>query len=239
MPVSLTPISNRLLSNLPPVEYQQILTSCEKVELILGEVLCDPNEPYRFVYFPLTGFISLTASVESHQTLEMGLIGNEGMLGVTLILDVDVVAIHGAVQGSGSALRINRTRFQQLLNTSPTLQRRLKYYLFIVVAQLSQSATCNHFHNIEPRLARWLLMTHDRAHSDRFYITHEVLSSMLGVRRSSISIAASELRRKGLINYARGEVNIINRCGLEAASCKCYTDMTNTYQALLGSVDAS
>ncbi|MFT5420570.1 MAG: CRP-like cAMP-binding protein [Candidatus Endobugula sp.] len=236
MPALVAPISNRLLNNLPPVEYQQILISCEKVELVCGEALCDPNEPYHFVYFPLTGFISLMASVEKHQTLGMNLIGNEGLLGVTLILDVDAVAIHGMVQGSGSALRIDRSRFQQLLNTSPTLSRRLKYYLFIVVAQLAQSATCNHFHNIEPRLARWLLMSHDRAHSNRLYITHEFLSSILGVRRSSISIAASELRRKGLINYARGEINIVNRSGLEATSCKCYAAMHEVYTRLLGSV---
>lgn len=227
------PVVNRLVENLSRRERQQVLEYCEPVELVFGTVLCHPGQLFRHVYFPLNGFISLMATVNDHEPLEMGLIGNEGMLGATLVLGINNAAMLGIVQGSGGALRMPASRFKQLIKTCPMLLRRLNRYLYIVMAQLAQSAACTHFHNIEPRLARWLLMTHDRAHSDHFYLTHEYLANMLGVRRSGVTIAARELQRRDLINYVRGDIHIINRSKLEAASCACYGAMNDDYARLL------
>jgi CRP-like cAMP-binding protein len=233
------PSSNHLLSNLPSGEYQQILEASETIELKFGDILCEPYERFRFVYFPLSGFISLMASVEDQQPLEMGLIGNEGLLGVTLILEVDTAVTRGIVHGNGSVLKIGTSQFKQLLKTTPVLLSRLKCYLFVIVTQFTQSASCNHFHKIESRLALWLLMSHDRTHTDHFHFTHDFLASILGVRRSSISIAANKLQRMELISYARGEIKVLNRSGLEAASCSCYAAMSNSYNRLLGSINNS
>ena len=233
------PSSNHLLSNLPSGEYQQILKVSKTVELLFGDILCEPSELFRFVYFPLSGFISLMASAEDHQPLEIGIIGNEGLLGVTLLLEVDTAVTRGIVHGNGSVLKIDTSHFKQLLKTTPILLSRLKSYLFIIVTQFAQSANCNHFHKIESRLAFWLLMSHDRTNSDHFHVTHDCLDSILAVRRSSISIAAYKLQQMELISYARGEIKILNRSGLEAASCCCYAAMSNSYNRLLGSINRS
>jgi CRP-like cAMP-binding protein len=227
------PVINRVIENLSRRERKQVLENCEPVELVFGTVLCEPEKPIKYVYFPLNGFISQMATVNDHEPLEMGLIGNEGILGVTLILGIDRAPLLGIVQGSGNALRMPAARFKRLLKTCPGLSGKLNRYLYIMMAQLAQSAACTHFHNIESRLARWLLMTHDRAHSDYFYLTHEYLGQMLGVRRSGVTIAARELHRRKLINYVRGNIHIINRAKLEDVSCACYGTMMNDYARLL------
>jgi CRP-like cAMP-binding protein len=203
------------------------------VDLVFGTLLCKPKQMIKYVYFPLNGFISLMATVSDHEPLEMGIIGNEGMLGATLVLGVNQAPMVGIVQGNGNALRMPASEFKQLLKTCPGLSVKLNLYLYIVMAQLAQSAACTHFHNIESRLARWLLMTHDRAHSDHFYLTHEYLSNMLGVRRSGVTIAASGLQKRKLISYVRGDIYIINRRKLEGVSCACYESMVNDYARLL------
>ena len=142
------PSSNHLLSNLPSGEYQQILKASKTEELIFGDILCEPSELFRFVYFPLSGFISLMASAEDHQPLEIGIIGNEGLLGVTLILEVDTAVTRGIVHGNGSVLSIDTSHFKQLLKSPPILLSRLKSYLLIIVTQSPQSANCNHLHKI-------------------------------------------------------------------------------------------
>jgi CRP-like cAMP-binding protein len=222
-------IVNRLLGGLPAKERTRILQQCEPVDLVFGAVLCNPDEPFRHVYFPLSGFISLVAPMDGHAPLEMGLIGNEGMLGVTLVLGVNVVPLRAVVQGSGSALRMSVARFRGALAASPALTRRLNRYLYVLMAQLSQTAACTRFHELDARLARWLLMTHDRAHGDRFHLTHEFLAAMLGVRRSGITIAAGALQRQKLIRYNRGRITVLNRKGLEAASCECYDAAIEDY----------
>jgi CRP-like cAMP-binding protein len=227
------PVLNRLIENLSLRERKQVLENCEPVELVFGKVLCQPERLIKYVYFPLDGFISLMATVNDHEPLEMGLIGNEGMLGVTLILGIKHAPMLGIVQGRGSALRMPASRFKQILKTCPVLLRRMNRYLYIVIAQLAQSAACTHFHNIESRLARWLLMTHDRAHADHFYLTHEYLGNMLGVRRSGVTIAASDLQRRNIISYVRGNISIIDRAKLEDTSCACYASMIKDYARLL------
>ena len=220
---------NRLIDSLPRKESKRILAHCEVVSLEFGTVLCERDEPFVYAYFPITGFISLLTTLSGHPPLEMGLIGSEGMLGGTLALGVNAAPLRAMVQGPGSALRINAAVFKRLLPESPVLQRTLHRYVYVMMAQLSQTAACNHFHEIEPRLARWLLMTHDRAHANHFYLTHEFLADMLGVRRSGITVAAGALQAKKLIGYTRGEISILDRHGLEAASCECYDAVNEEY----------
>ena len=202
---------------------------CKPVNVDFGDVLCEPNKPFVHAYFPTTCFISLVTTLRDHQPLEVGLIGNEGMLGVTLALGVDSAPIHAMVQGSGVALRMTAEQLRQELHNSASLVRTFNRYLYVLLAQLAQTAACTHFHEIEPRLARWLLMIHDRAHSDTIKLTQELLANMLGVRRSGITVAAGLLQEQGLIRYTRGKITILNRKGLEAVSCECYEALTEDY----------
>ncbi|MNO33951.1 hypothetical protein D3C76_239760 [compost metagenome] len=227
-------MTNQLLNGIPNKERNRLLDHCESVELVFGSVLCEADQPYSHAYFPLTGFISLVEKLDAHRPLEMGLIGNEGMLGVTLILGVRKAPTRAVVQGAGNALRITSAHLRRELHECPDLQRSLNRYLYVLMAQLSQTAACIHFHEIQPRLARWLLMTHDRAQADHFHLTHEFLADMLGVRRSGITVAAGELQQKNLIHYTRGEITILDRAGLEAAACECYDAVTHCYSKLLG-----
>lgn len=226
------PMTNHLIQALPRRDRARILAYCELVPLTFDTILCEPNQPFTQVYFPLTGFISLVATVSGHPPLEMGLIGNEGMLGATLVLGVATAPLRGVVQGSGNALRMTAAQLKQELIDSPALRRVLDRYLYALMAQLSQAAACTRFHEIEPRLARWLLMTHDRAHADHFHLTHQFLADMLGVRRSAVTIAAGALQRRELISYSRGEINILDRGGLEAASCECYQAQIEDYAGM-------
>lgn len=225
-------IFSRLIEGLPSKQRKHLLKDCEPVDLVFGSILCEADQAISHVYFPLSGFISLVTTLDGHQPLEMGLIGNEGMLGATLALEINQAPMRAVVQGSGTALRVSSALFKQQMQDSPALLRVLKRYLYVLMAQLSQSAACTHFHEIEPRLARWLLMTHDRAHADHFYLTHEYLADMLGVRRSGVSIAAGALQQRKLISYSRGEIKILDRAGLESTACGCYTAGQDDYAAL-------
>ena len=211
-----------------------MLEGCKPVDLTIAEVLAEPDERIRHLYFPTESIISLTASINGSVELEVGLVGNEGMLGASLVLGVSSSPLHALVQGSGSALRIDSSRFRRELALSVALQQLLKRYLFVVMKQVAQMAACTHFHVVESRLARWLLMTQDRAHSDRFYVTHEFLALMLGVRRVGVTEAASSLQKQKLIQYRRGNVLVLDRGGLEAASCSCYAEDNLIYARVMG-----
>lgn len=227
------PPTNRLLAALPAREGRKLIAQCTTVELVFGSILCERGEPHRFVYFPLSGFISLVSETGGHPPLEMGLIGNEGMLGVMLALGIDRVPLRGVVQGPGEALRMGGTDFSRALCDSPALLRSAHCYLYAAFAQLTQTATCNRFHEVEARLARWLLMTHDRAQCDHFHLTHQFLADMLGVQRSAVTIAAGALQLRGLIHYSRGEISVLDRPGLEASSCECYACVALEYRRLV------
>jgi hypothetical protein len=170
--------------------------------------------------------------VSGHQPLEMRLIGSEGMLGVTLALGVNTTPLRGVVQGTGTALRMSAAKFRRELRASPPLLRALNRYLYVLMAQLSQVAGCNRFHEVQSRLAFWLLMTHDRANSNQFHLTHQFLADMLGVQRSAVTIAAGALQKKKLISYSRGEISVLSRDGLESASCECYDTVIRHYTQL-------
>jgi CRP-like cAMP-binding protein len=176
----------------------------------------------------------LVAPVDGYASLEVGMIGSEGMFGIGLMLGVDVSPLHALVQGGGPALRMTARRFRRELEESPALQRALNRYLYVLISQLAQTAACTRFHVVEARLARWLLMTRDRARSDEFYLTQDFLSHMLGVRRVGVTKAAGSLQRRKLIDYSRGVITILDRGGLKAAACGCYLADEKTYKRVLG-----
>jgi CRP-like cAMP-binding protein len=213
---------NRLLAALPSKDYAQLASGLEPVTITHGEVLYEPGEPMREVYFPSSCLVSLLTVVEDHRALEVGLVGREGMIGARLALGAAKSSVRALVQGTGSAMRMNAKRFLREFRRSPALQRALLEFTDRLMVQISQTAACNHFHLVEARLARSLLMTAERMSSAEFHLTHEFLAEMLGVRRVGVTMAASALQRRGFIRYRRGNIMILDRQGLEAACCPCY-----------------
>ncbi|MDM0078838.1 Crp/Fnr family transcriptional regulator [Variovorax sp. J2P1-59] len=226
-------IENHLIELLPHDDRRRLLDSCEPIQLVLAEVIHEPGVATRHAYFPVDGFISLVARVDEHPGLEVGMVGREGMLGSNLALGVEIAPLRALVQGAGAAWRITAADFQRELARNAPLQRVLARYIQVSMSQLAASAACLRFHQIGPRLARWLLMSQDRAHADSFHVTHEFLAYMLGVRRVGITLAAGGLQRSGLIEYNRGTLKVLDRPGLEATACACYAADEKSYAGLL------
>jgi CRP-like cAMP-binding protein len=214
--------ANSLLAALPRMEVQRLAAGFEPVTLTFGEVLYEPGEPIRHVYFPDKSLVSLLTLVDGRLALEIGMVGREGMVGTPLALGVRVSPVRALVQGTGAALRMKSARFLKELRQSLHLQRVLYRYTHTLMAQVEQTAACNRFHAVQERLARWLLMTRDRVQSNDFRLTQEFLSHMLGVQRVGVTRAAGQLQKRKLIEYSRGKIRIIDQRGLEAASCSCY-----------------
>lgn len=233
-PAKPVPAVNRLLAALPGKDQQNVLAGCEAVALAFGEVLCEPGQRMRHVYFPTDSFVSLVAPVDGFASLEVGLVGNEGMVGITVTLGVTASPLHALVQGAGPAWRMSAEPFRRELARSLPLQRGLNRYLYVVMTQLAQTAACTRFHVVEARLARWLLMSQDRAHSNVFTVTHEFLAYMLGVRRVGVTKAAISLQRQQLISYTRGKITVHDRRGLIAVACGCYLADLDSYNRILG-----
>ena len=224
---------NHLIELLPRTDRARLLAVCEPTQLLLSEVLCEPDRPTRHVYFPTGGFISLVTLLEGHPGLEVGMVGREGMVGAQLALGVVASPLRSLVQGSGTALRVGTKAFRAELARSTALRRIIDRYLYVLMAQLATSAACLRFHLIGPRLARWLLMTHDRAETDTFHVTQEFLAYMLGVRRVGVTAAAAALQRSSLIEYTRGALTVLDRAGLEHVACSCYETDRQSYAAQL------
>ena len=224
---------NHLFELLPRSDRGRLRALAEPVQLVLSGVLCEPQRPTHHVYFPVDGFISLVTTIEAHPGLEVGMVGREGMLGMQLALGVARTPWRAVVQGAGSAWRIDAGRFRAEIDSSLALRRLLLRYVQVRLLQLTGAAACLRYHLIGQRLARWLLMTNDRAHQAQFHVTHEFLAYMLGVRRVGVTMAAGTLQRAGLIHYRRGELTVVDRAGLERASCSCYGRDSHTYTDLL------
>lgn len=216
------PGTNSLIAALPPSQQARLLQACEPAEIMPDDVLCEAGQSYRYAYFPQNGVISQMSTLDGHKPLEMRLIGYEGMLAATVLLGVQEVPMPAIVQCPGIAMRISIARLRRLLRKSPELRKVLERYLFLQLLELSVTAACTRFHSVDQRLARLLLLTHDRTRTKRFHLTHESLAAMLGARRSSVTIAAGALKTNGVIDYLRGEIRILDRPGLESASCECY-----------------
>ncbi len=225
---------NRLIESLPSSDRRRMLDGCETVELAFADVLYTPGEPLRDVYFPTGSFISLIMPVDASAALEVGMVGNEGMFGTPLALGVELSPVRAVVQGAGSALRMDAASFGRELGRSAALRQRIDRYIFVQLSQLAQTAACTRFHVVEARLARWMLMTQDRAQSNTFHVTQEFLAFMLGVRRVGVTKAASSLQNRQLIQYSRGDITVLDRRGLKAASCGCYKADLESYDRMLG-----
>jgi CRP-like cAMP-binding protein len=215
-------IANRLLAALPKKDFEALERHFEEVPLIFEEILYQPRVLISDVYFPNSGIVSLLGAANGRATLEVGLVGKEGLLGLAVFMGVNSSQNRAVVQGAGSAMKMKATAFRKECNNGGALPRILQRYSHSLMTQITQSAVCNQFHSVDARLARWLLMTHDRMGEDEFALTQEFLSNMLGVRREGVSRAAGDLQKRKLIRYSRGDVRILDRPGLEATSCGCY-----------------
>jgi CRP-like cAMP-binding protein len=226
-------VENHLIEMLPRKDRNRLRALCERIDVSLSEVLYESGKAARYVYFPIDAIISLVTPIDGKPVLEVGMVGHEGMVGAQLALGVTTAPSHAVVQGSGATWRVASAAFRTELARSDALDANLNRYLYVLMTQLAGSSACLRFHLISPRLARWLLMTHDRAHSNQFHVTHEFLAYMLGVRRVGITAAAGTLQRKGLIEYHRGKLRILDRKGLEAAACSCYAADRRIYAKYL------
>jgi CRP-like cAMP-binding protein len=222
MPQAAPPPRNRLLAGLPDAEWQRLSPRLQPVELPVKRELMRPGEPIAAAYFVESGSVSMIADLEDGARVEVGLVGFEGMVGLPLALGTREASLEAMVQVPGAALRLPAAQFDAALAEAPALHPRLLRYVNSFHAQVSQTAACNGRHKLEQRLARWLLMTHDRAGSDTFTMTQEFMSTMLGVQRPSVNIAVGILNKAGLIRHERGRLHVLDREGLENAACECY-----------------
>lgn len=223
------PIQNQLLATLPGKEYRRLLPQLESVPLSFMEVLYESGEPIKHVYFPNDGLISLLVVMEDETPREVGLIGNEGMLGIPVALGMNTTPLRALIQMPGSAMRMKAQALRDELKRDGALQNVLQRYSHALFTQVSQSAACISSHAVNKRLSRWLVMTHDRAPGDEFAMKHEFMAMMLGVTRSVVTRAAGHLQNEMMIRYTRGQVTILDRSRLEATACECYAVVKAEY----------
>jgi CRP-like cAMP-binding protein len=226
----MTTSPNKILNALPAAEYKHVAAKLQSVALNLGDILYQPEDEIQNVYFVNTGVISLLAMLESGATVEAGVIGSEGMLGIPVVLGVRTTPNQGLVQSKGEAMMMKAADLRAEFRNGGMLRDLLLRFTHSLFTQVAQTAACNRLHTVDHRLARWLLMTHDRVEGDSFALTQDFLSRMLGVRRAGVSVSAGTLKQAGLIDYGRGSVRIINREGLEKASCECYRMVKEEYE---------
>ena len=224
---------NHILDALPPADLARLRPDMEEVALVVRDVVFDAREIITAVHFPVSGIVSLVTPMEDGSIVEVTTVGNEGMVGVAVFLGARSTTVRAISQVSGRALRQPVDAFLRAIDDHSQLRAVVQRYTQALFTQISQSAGCNRLHSNEERLARWLLMSHDRVGADRFPITQEFLSQMLGVRRATVTVSAGILQRAGFISYARGQVTIVDRKGLEGASCECYRIMQTELVRLL------
>ena len=223
----LPPTGNRILDALSAVSYNRMAGALSAVALRVPDVLSEPGQPIEAVYFPLNGVVSLVTPLEDGAIVEVATIGNEGIVGVPLVLGGGAATVRAITQVGGRALRMDATAFVEEVQRRCDLNSLVQNYIPALFSQIAQAAGCNRLHSNEERLSRWLLMSHDRVGADEFPITQEFLAQMLGSRRATVTLSAGILQRAGLISYRRGHLVIVDREGLEGASCECYRVIKN------------
>ena len=229
-----TAVKNQLLAALPPDVVSRLVPRMRSVPLNVRNSLMEPNSEIEAVYFVESGWVSLVTLLEDGAQAEVGIVGREGMVGLPLITGVDTAFVDAYVQADGTALRMDATGFRRAMDEEPEFRRLLLRYLEAMIAQITQTAACNGRHGLEQRLARWLLMAHDRAEGSNLQITQEFLSMMLCVYRPTVSVAARSLQRAGIIRLGRGRITVLDREGLEASACDCYELVRRRAARLLG-----
>jgi CRP-like cAMP-binding protein len=225
---------NRLLELLPADDFERLRPHLERVPLDYKFELSRAGKSISFVYFPVTGVASIVNTMQNGSAAEVGTVGNEGLVGLPIILGDTVAPSDVYVQVPGTALRMPAGLFRVALEGSSAMRTVMLHYVHALFNQIAQSAACNSFHTVEQKCCRWLLMTHDRVQSDRFILTQEFLGMMLGVRRTSITLTAKQLKQRKLIDYSRGHVHVMDRLGLEQRSCECYAVSKREFDRLLG-----
>jgi CRP-like cAMP-binding protein len=230
--VAASPVQNKIIARLPETEREALVANTERVSLSLAQVLYQEDEDFQYVYFPETAIVSLFSILENGSTVGVGMIGNEGVVGIRVLSEALTIPYHAVVQKAGTALRIKAPFLREGARITNRLQVFLLDYTQGMLTQISQLAACNQFHSVEQKLVRWLLMMHDRTESDTLLLTHDLISNMIGARRAGVSIAAATLQEAGLIQYRRGLISILNRKALEEAACECYFVVKQVFDRL-------
>lgn len=230
------PNPNHLLAALPAAEFERLVPHLELVPLPLGELLYEPGVKLQYAYFPTTAIVSLRYVMETGASAETAGVGNEGVVGISLFMGGDTMPSSAVVQVAGHAYRLEGRLLQQEFGRTNMLRRLLLRYTQALITQMTQTAACNRHHSIEQQLCRWLLLTLDRLPSNELIITHEMVASILGVRREGITEAAGKLQRAGFIRYRRGHITVLERSGLETHACECYTVVKKELSRLLSDV---
>jgi CRP-like cAMP-binding protein len=227
------PLENRILAALSDGDREGLFARLKQVSLQAGDILFEPGDRVRQIYFPLNSLVSMLAMMEDGTTVEAGVVGDEGVVGISVILGAEASTVQGLVQVAGEALSIPAEAFMAEFKRGGQLQSLVLRHTHTLFTLVSQTAACNRLHTVEERLARWLLTTQDRVHSDEFQLTQEFIARMLGTRRSGVTVSAGVLQNAGLISYRRGRINILDRSGLEDASCECYRIVKREYERYL------
>jgi len=225
---------NRLLNSLPEPEYQRLLPRLEEVSFSLGEVVYEFGGQLDYVYFPTNSIVSLLYTMENGTSAEMGLTGNEGVVGIALFMGGGTMPNRAVVQSAGGALRMKARVLQDEFALGGKFQQMLLRYTQALITQISQTAVCNRLHAVEQQLCRWLLLSHDRVNGDELLMTQELIADMLGVRREGVTVAAGHLQDAGAISYVRGRITILDRHKLEEIACECYQVVKDEFDRLLG-----
>jgi CRP-like cAMP-binding protein len=225
-------VQNRIIARLPETEREALIANMERVSLNLAQVLYQEDEDFQYVYFPETAIVSLFSILENGSTVGVGMIGNEGIVGIRVLSEALTIPYHAVVQKAGTALRIKAPFLREGARITNRLQVFLLDYTQGVLTQISQLAACNQFHSVEQKLVRWLLMMHDRSESDTLLLTHDLISNMIGARRAGVSIAAAALQEAGLIQYRRGLITVLDRKAMEEAACECYRVIKQVFDRL-------
>jgi CRP-like cAMP-binding protein len=231
-----TPQRNQLLSALGNEEFKRLAVNLESVEMPLGQVIHEPGEQLKYVYFPITSIISLLYVLESGASAEIAVVGNEGILGISLFMGGETTTSRAVVQSAGVGYRLKSKFLKEEFGLNEQVMKLLLRYTQTLITQMAQTAVCNRHHSLDQQLCRWLLLSLDRLESNELVMTQELIASMLGVRRESITEAAGKLQRLGVIQYQRGRITVLNRASLENLCCECYQVVKNEFDRLMPQV---